>query len=114
MVFNTGSYTVLSDNSILITANMQSETGFPSSHQLKDYVAYKSRLKLAARAVLSADAGLLVIVENTSQVCFVQLRHISSHFMSSSKIVVILRNSQHNVDEISSRASASNSPKTPI
>jgi len=40
---------------------MQSETGFPSSHQLKSYVAYKSRLKLAARAVLSADAGLFVI-----------------------------------------------------
>jgi len=39
---------------------MQSETGFPSSHQLKSYVAYKSRLKLAARVVLSADAGLLV------------------------------------------------------
>jgi len=39
---------------------MQSETGFPSSHQLKSYVAFKSRLKLAARAVLSADAGLLV------------------------------------------------------
>jgi len=36
---------------------MQSETGFPCSHQLKSYVA--SRLKLAARAVLSADAGLL-------------------------------------------------------
>jgi len=43
------------DNSILITANMQSGTGFPSSHQLKFYVASKSRLKLAARAVLSAD-----------------------------------------------------------
>jgi len=42
------------------TANMQSETSFPSSHQLKSYVASKSRLKLAARAVLSADAGLLV------------------------------------------------------
>jgi len=40
---------------------MQLETGFPSSHQLKSYVASKSRLKLAARAVLSADAGLLVI-----------------------------------------------------
>jgi len=39
---------------------MQSETGFSSSHQLKSYVAYKSRLKLAARAVLSADAGLFV------------------------------------------------------
>ena len=60
MVFNTGAYTVLPDNSILITANMQSEAGFPSSHQLKSYVASKSRLKLAARAVLSADAGLLV------------------------------------------------------
>ena len=41
---------------------MQSETGFPSSHQLKSYVASKSHLKLAAHAVLSADAGLLVIV----------------------------------------------------
>jgi len=41
---------------------MQSETGFPSSHQLKSYVAYKCRLKLAARAVLSADAGLLVAI----------------------------------------------------
>jgi len=60
VVFNTGPYTVLPDNSILITANMQLETGFPSSHQLKSYVASKSRLKLAARAVLSADAGLLV------------------------------------------------------
>ena len=60
MVFNTGPYTVLPDNSILNTANMQSETGFPSSHQLKSYVASKFRLKLAARAVLSADAGLLV------------------------------------------------------
>ena len=45
---------------VLITANMQSETSFPSSHQLKSYVASKSRLKLAARAVLSARAGLLV------------------------------------------------------
>jgi len=46
---------------LVITANMQSETGFPSSHQLKSYVAPKSRLKLASRAVLSAVAGLLVI-----------------------------------------------------
>ena len=61
MVFNTEPYTVLPDNSILNTANMQSETGFPSSHQLKSYMASKSRLKLAARAVLSADAGLLVV-----------------------------------------------------
>jgi len=60
VVFNTGPYTDLPDNSILITANMESETGFPSSHQLKSYVASKSRLKLAARTVLSADAGLLV------------------------------------------------------
>ena len=61
MVFNTGPYTDLPDNSILITANVQSETDFPSSHQLKSYVAFKSRLKLAARAVLSADAGFLVL-----------------------------------------------------
>jgi len=61
VVFNIGPYTVLPDNSILITANMQSETGFPSSHQLKSYVASESRLKLAARGVLSADAGLLVV-----------------------------------------------------
>ena len=61
MVFNTGPYTVLPDNSVSNTANMQSETGFPSSHQSKyAYVASESRLKLAARAVLSADAGLLV------------------------------------------------------
>jgi len=62
VVFNTGSYTVLPDNSILITANIQSEMGFPSSHQLKSYLAYKSRLILAKCAVLSADAGLLVCV----------------------------------------------------
>ena len=61
VVFNTGPYTVLPDNSILITASMQSEMGFPSSHQLKSYVASKSHLKLAACAVLSADAGLLVL-----------------------------------------------------
>jgi len=45
---------------------MQSETGFPSSHQLKSYVASKSRLKLAARAVLSADAGLLVPIRQVA------------------------------------------------
>ena len=55
--------TVLPENSILITANMQLETGFPSSHQLKSYVAFQCRLKLAARAVLSADAGLLVCAD---------------------------------------------------
>jgi len=46
-------HTVLPDNSILITANMQLETGFPSSHQLKSYVACKSRLKLVARCPVS-------------------------------------------------------------
>ena len=64
MVFNTGPYTDLPDNYILITANMQSETGFSSSHQLKSYGASKSRLKLVARAVLSADAGLLIKIVN--------------------------------------------------
>ena len=72
MVFNTGPYTVLPDNSILITANMQSETGFPSSHQLKSDVASKSRLELAARAVLSAYAGLLVTLDKLN------VRHIST------------------------------------
>ena len=71
MVFNTGPYTVLPDKSILITANMQSETGFPSSHQLKSYVTSKSRLKLAALAVLSADAGLLVIIKTSVSLWFV-------------------------------------------
>ena len=72
MVFNTGPYTVLPDNSIVITANVQSETGFPSrpSHQLKSYVASKSRLELAARAVLSADAGLLVSIDYVCNIIF--------------------------------------------
>jgi len=39
---------------ILITANMQLKTGFPSSHQLKSYVAPKSRLKFAARCPVSS------------------------------------------------------------
>jgi len=69
VVFNTRPYTDLPDNSILITANMQSETGFRSSHQLKSYVASKSRLKLAARAVLSADAGLLVPIVDACLSC---------------------------------------------
>jgi len=38
---------------ILITANMQSKMGFPSSHQLKSYVVPKSRLKLGARCLVS-------------------------------------------------------------
>jgi len=33
---------------------MQSKTGFPSSHQLKSYVAPKSRLKFAARCPVSS------------------------------------------------------------
>jgi len=37
----------------LITANVQLKTGFASSHQLKSYVAPKSRLKLAARCPVS-------------------------------------------------------------
>ena len=80
MVFNTEPYTVLPDNSILITANMQSEMGFPSSHQLKSYVASKSRLKLAVRAVLSEDAGLLVhYVSQTGE----QIFHSSADEFSS-------------------------------
>ena len=71
VVFNTGPCTVLPHNSILITAKMQSETGFLSSHQLKSYVASKSRLKLAARAVLSADAGLLVVHRDWKRAVFV-------------------------------------------
>ena len=76
MVFNTGPYTALSDNSILSTANMQSETGFPSSHQLKSYVVSKFRLKLAARAVLSTDAGFLVIII----IGYGQLKRLKRHF----------------------------------
>jgi len=58
---------------------MQSETGFPSSHQLKSYVASKSRLKLAARAVLSADAGLLVFTCKPHHAC---LLFVSVHQMA--------------------------------
>jgi len=39
---------------ILITANMQSKMGLPSSHQLKSYVAPKSRLKFAVRCPVSS------------------------------------------------------------
>jgi len=53
---------------------MQSETGFPSSRQFKSYVASKSRLKLAARAVVSADAGLLVhLVMKVSKIYSLEL-----------------------------------------
>jgi len=78
VVFNTGPYTVLPDNSILITANMQSQTGFPSSHQLKSYVASKSRLKLAARAVPSADAGLLVLKVESSELELIVVFHFGT------------------------------------
>ena len=64
---------------------MQSETGFPSSHQLKSYVAYKSRLKLAARAVLSADAGLLVnycFMQTLKSAIKLMLRYVAA-FMSA-------------------------------
>jgi len=56
---------------------MQSETGFSSSHQLKSYVAYKCRLKLAARAVLSADAGLLVCFLSALLTMYVAVYHLN-------------------------------------
>jgi len=37
----------------LITTNMQSKMGFPSSHQLKSFVSPNSHLKLAARCPVS-------------------------------------------------------------
>jgi len=63
---------------------MQSETGYPSSHQLKSYVAYKSCLKLEARAVLSADAVLLVDLILRSSSPFLQ----TSFFKAFRKFVV--------------------------
>ena len=39
---------------LVITANMQSKMGFSCSHQLKSYVAPKSRLKFAARCPVSS------------------------------------------------------------
>jgi len=68
---------------------MQSETGFPSSHQLKSYVASKSRLKLAARAVLSADAGLLVHARNGLSVGHSGLQCVEP--MSSVSLIVLDR-----------------------
>ena len=91
MVFNTEPYTVLPDNSILNTANMQSETVFPRSHQLKSYVTSTSRLKLAARAVLPADAGLLVINTEHS-VCLrrnAQEMMVQKHYISTQSIEVV-------------------------
>ena len=71
---------------LVITANIQSETGFPSSHQLKSYVAYKSCLKLAARAVLSADAGLLVFSVTTGMSA-VRVHGGSVLFASPSRLI---------------------------
>jgi len=65
---------------------MQSETGFPSSHQLKSYVASKSRLKLAARAVLSAYAGLLVTVGILSSVVLTTAGHATHWPVATSEI----------------------------
>jgi len=59
VVFNTGPYTDLPDNSILITANMQSETGFPCSHQLSPTLPLSPAWNWR-HTVLSADASLLV------------------------------------------------------
>jgi len=73
---------------------MQSETGFPSSHQLKSYVDSKSRLKLVARAVLSADAGLLVI---TANICsrkrpgFPSSHQLKSYVASKSRLKLAAR-----------------------
>ena len=64
-----GPYTVLPDNSIL--------TGFPSSHELKSYVASKSCLKLAARAVLSADACLLVLIRPLIGMYYSTIRYVT-------------------------------------
>ena len=91
MVFNTEPYTDLPDNSILITANMQSETGFPSSHQLKSYVAYKSLLKLAARTVLSADAGLLVVVVINFHDCSLLYNNSVYQFLSLWSITLLIK-----------------------
>ena len=99
MVFNTGLYTDLPDNSILITANMQSETGFPSNHQLKSYVAFKSRLKLAARAVLSADAGLLVLHASTVELWPVQCCCMVSDCLSHAHASIVKMTNGNNTTD---------------
>jgi len=71
---------------------MQSETGFSSSHQLKSYVAYKSRLKLAACAVLSTVAGFLVITANMqSETGFPSSHHLKSYVASKSRLKLAAR-----------------------
>ena len=70
----------------------QSETGFPSSHQLKSYVASKSRPKLAARAVLLADAGLLVITANMqSETGFPSSHQLKFYVASKSRLKLAAR-----------------------
>ena len=76
---------------ILITANMQSKTGFPSSHQSKSYVAPKSRLKFEARCPVSGCwPSCLVFINNvttlslTSTLTGITLSYFSEHDESSS------------------------------
>ena len=62
---------------ILITANMQWKTGFPSSHQLKSYtyVAPKSRLKFAARCPENWRpfcSGRRSLMRSDNVLCFVR------------------------------------------
>jgi len=96
VVFNTEPFTVLPDNYILITASMHSETGFPSSHELKSYVASKSRLKLAARAILSADAGLLVCALTSSGWDFLLSAYLPISFKSLPSPITKIRMATEN------------------
>jgi len=66
-----------SDMAIFNFSRWRPETGFPSSHQLKSYVASKSRLKLAARCpvsgcwqscILSLSPWLLTYVSASSAI----------------------------------------------
>ena len=52
---------------------MQSETGFPSSHQFKSYVASKSCLKLAARCPVSGCWPSCFVVD-VDTVCLFKAR----------------------------------------
>ena len=84
VVFNTGPYTVLPDSSVLNQQTCSRKRAF-HSHQLKSYIASKSHLKLAARAVLSADAGFLVCVS----VYFVLLVDFGYRYLVVSTSLVI-------------------------
>jgi len=68
---------------------MQSETGFPSSHQLKSDVASKSSPKLAARAVPSADAGLLLTYTHTCTHAHIRPRWEDPEFAPSLQSTVL-------------------------